>query len=371
MKPRTLILLMVAVGCGLVAAFLTSQLAGQKADMDEIPVAKMDLPQGTFIKPTDLELMFEKKRFEKTSILPGTIRNVQELQGKALQRTVGAGRPVSTQDLGLSEGLTKSLQPGYRAMTIRVAVDTAVAGFILPGAKVDLITQVVNPKDPRQTMSKIFMQNMLVLAVNTEDVRPENAKAIQPALITFAVKPEEAEKMARVISGGTPYMILRKPGDDAKVITPGAVTPFGQLNTDETSSETKEVPVARANILRGTKIDKDTWQSLFEMKPQLLSNIPEGARTEVDFQKLTSPIELTRDLAAGNILTPFFLAKDEPKKKDDGPEVVVVPTAPKFHILRIYQGSQPVQRHEFKDGIAESAPMPVPTPPAKDGSEGK
>lgn len=366
MKPRTLILLMVAVGCGLVAAFLTSQLAGKgQVDKIKVPVAREVLRQGTFIR--EPEAMFETKEVARELVPPNTILDVTKLKNKSLQRTLDAGSMCTNRDLGDTEGLGKNLPEGHRAQTIRVTVDSAVAGFILPGSHVDLVCMVPDSKDPRQTMAKTFLQNKLVLAVNTDDVRPEGAKVMAaPAFVTLALLPEEVERVARASRDGVPVMTMRKPGDDKLVKTAGAATPFGRGSTDtDVGLDTKEVLVAKKPIPAGTKItDADEY---FETKKISSDMVPPDAVTD---KSRIQGATVHKFLGERLPLTAAYLVKDGGTDKTE----VAVNAPPKFHKMRIYSGAN-YQDHQFENGVSatrEPAPPPTVTPPGKDGgSEGK
>ncbi|MBY0528399.1 MAG: cytochrome P450 [Gemmataceae bacterium] len=73
------------------------------------------------------ELLFEKRKFQSDSLLPGTIRDIRELRNKSLGRTVSTGRPVTVSDLAddsMWQGLVAS-----RAMSVRVAANRDPAHF--------------------------------------------------------------------------------------------------------------------------------------------------------------------------------------------------------------------------------------------------
>lgn len=362
MKPRTLILLMVAVGCGLVAAFLTSQLAG-KGNVDKIPVpvAKGELRQGTFIR--EPELMFETKEVARELVPPNTILNIQELKNKSLQRTLDAGSMCTKRDLGDADGLGKNLPDGHRAQTIRVTVDSAVAGFILPGSHVDLICMAPDSKDPKQTMAKTFMQNKLVLAVNTDDVRPEGAKVMTaPAFVTLALTPEEVERVVRASRDGIPVMSMRKPGDEKPVPTKGASSPFSRTGMDTDSGvDTKEVYVAKKTIQAGTKItDVDEYFVAKKINADAVS--PNAITDKLSIQGET----VHRFLDEGQPLTRAYLVK-EGGTTDKGETVVAIP---KSHTMKIYNGAN-LSVGTFGE-IANTTREQAPPPTVKDGgSEGK
>ncbi|MFL5338797.1 MAG: SAF domain-containing protein, partial [Gemmataceae bacterium] len=95
MKNRNIVLLALAIGCGLVAAFLTAKLgaSNKSAEMVPVLVAAKNLDQGT--KLDDPEKFFVRKPFPKESVPPEFIDDPSQMKGKVLQRTIRAGTHVT------------------------------------------------------------------------------------------------------------------------------------------------------------------------------------------------------------------------------------------------------------------------------------
>jgi pilus assembly protein CpaB len=365
MKPKTLILLMVAIGCGLVAAFLASQATG-KGQVSTVPivVTKAEVRQGTFVTDSNADSLFEMKEWQREAVPPNSITDIKELKKKLVQRTLDPGAPVNKRDVADSEGLSKTLSAGQRAVTVRVTVDSAVAGFILPGSHVDLIANMADTKEPQKIMSKIFLQNVLVLAVNTDDAKPENSKVVQqPGLVTLALTPEDAEKAIRVSKDGIPYMVLRRPDDEKHVKTTGALTAFGRSNSDSEAVDNKKVLVARGSINEGTLIDDvekyfDTTEIPANLVPPAAISDPATVKGKKVEKFLGAKMPLTEEY-----LIAARIAPKEDRK---------VPQQPKAHVMKIYQGASRQDHPVTLDGgEAISTGTPVGPRPKDGGSEGK
>jgi pilus assembly protein CpaB len=90
------------------------------------------------------------------------------------------------------------LEPGMRAMAIRVTVETAAGGFILPGDRVDVLltreTNLSNARSPgRRSDSKFssstVMQNIKVLAIDQSTRAGDDEQAVVGATATLEVGP--------------------------------------------------------------------------------------------------------------------------------------------------------------------------------------
>jgi pilus assembly protein CpaB len=130
-------------------------------------------------------------------------------------------------------------------MTVRVNDVVGVAGFALPGNYVDIIvnTQEEGAKgmNKDQTISKIVLEHILVLAVAQEVGRDETKPKVVSA-VTVEVTPEQAEKLDLARSVGTLSLTLRNQVDLKMAGTNGA-TKAKLLNTPEPIVTAQTEPV--------------------------------------------------------------------------------------------------------------------------------
>jgi pilus assembly protein CpaB len=191
---------------GGVLLLVASPLAAEPANETvEAVVARKDIPAGTVIK--DSESLFKKVRIPKELDLTRAVRDLGKLKGMTVIRALDQNQIVTTRDVVLADGLLKALEPGYRAMTVKVTVNAPVAGFLLPGSRVDVILTM---KGKDKDESKVFLENIQVLAISTEEKSDKEAKVV-PGIVTLAVKPEQAEKLNAATRKGTLSLVLRKP----------------------------------------------------------------------------------------------------------------------------------------------------------------
>jgi Flp pilus assembly protein CpaB len=370
MKPKTLILLGLAISCGLVAAYLASQATGKQVEKVRIAVAAEDIEAGKFVSAKNNKDLFRMEEYPRDALPPNPVLDVEKLNKKIVARALDKNTPVNMlRDMGDSASLAGALQPGQRAVTLRVNIEGAGAGFILPGSRVDLLCNMAEPKNPQQVMSKIFLQNVLVLAVNTEDSKPADQKVVaQPGLVTLALTPEQAEMAIRVARDGVPYMILRRNDDAIRVKTEGALSAFGRKNTDIENAppDTKKVLMSTKAIKAGTTIDK--VEDYFKVATFPAALAPTGAMSE-----LVANTKLEKDIGENVALTKDFLVATAvvvPEKKEER-------RIPKTHTMTIWSGPtsqvQLFKPDELKTEGTEviSGGTPIGPSPKNDGSEGK
>ena len=267
MKQKNMVLLALAIGCGLVAAFLTAKLgASNKGEMTLILVAAKNLDQG--IKLEKPEELFVRKPFPKESVPPEFIDDITQMKGKVLQRTVRAGShctmadvtPRNTVDLPIDDktGVT------YKAMGLRVSPEKVVGGLVLPGARVNVVC--VESLTNGKRASTMILQNVLVVAVDQTAVRDDNAGFIKNAqTVTMAVRDQEALVLALASSKGDVFLMLRSPGDvkvNTKLKPVHDYTKPNDEAGDDVVADATKIPVAKKTIPVGTKIENP--DDLFE-----------------------------------------------------------------------------------------------------------
>jgi pilus assembly protein CpaB len=276
MKPKTMILVVVAIGCGLVASYMTSRVLSDRGTPVEeekvsILVAKQNLSMGLFIK--EPEKYFEDKEFTKGQEPRKALKTFDEVKDRRLNKALSAEQFVTADDLDdkAAIGITGQMPKGMRAVALKVNVDTSVGGFVLPNNRVDIVSVTRRNED---VQSRIILQNVLVLAVDQSSQRPEDKQATLSSTVTVLVTPDQAEKLSLATELGTLRLILRPFGDEEKIATTGA-TPRNLTSASDTQAEEQLVSFDA----RGGKGKKGAWAS----------KIPDVPATPVPIQGAKAP----------------------------------------------------------------------------------
>jgi Flp pilus assembly protein CpaB len=214
MKPKNMILLVVAIGCGLTASYLTSQLLANREKTIptiKVLVAKKRVAGYTLLK--DPETWFVEKEFPENVAPKKAVTAFADAKDKRTNKVLNEETVLLADDLAdaKSEGISATMGPGERAVAIRVNAEKSVAGFVLPGSRVDVVATVNTENVGKE--SKIILQNMLVLAVDTKDAKDPDQRSILGQTVTLAAKPEEAQRLALASTLGELQLILRPFGD--------------------------------------------------------------------------------------------------------------------------------------------------------------
>ena len=144
--------------------------------------------------------------------------------GAVVREAFVAGEPIVVRKIvrsGDSGFLAAYLEPGMRAMAIRVSVETAAGGFILPGDRVDVVmtrelrnNNSTPDSDGRRHVTSTVMQNVKVLAIDQTTQAGED-QAVVGATATLEVSPGDAEVLTLARAEGDLSLMLRSYADAA------------------------------------------------------------------------------------------------------------------------------------------------------------
>jgi pilus assembly protein CpaB len=240
MKTKTLILMLVAVSCGLVASFMTSRYlsASQQSavvEEEKIPVLVAKKKLAAYTRISDPE-MFEVKYFDQSNVTKDAIGDFEKAKTRILRNPLGEGKMLAESDL-LDPGQTSptwKLKPGEVAMAVKTNPDESGAGYMMPGDRVDVqatVTRVTNNQE--KPYSKIILQNIEVLAVG-QDVNPQEGTVYKEAnRVLLRVTHKQAEELALYKDIGTLRLLLRRHDDPQQYETAGARQHNSRLESDE------------------------------------------------------------------------------------------------------------------------------------------
>ena len=280
MKQKNLILVAVAVGCGLVAAFLTSQMNAKPAvEQVAVPVAAKDIDIGTKLTKDDLKTYVVMKKVSKEALPQVFVANEAELTDKWLKRPIHAGETFNPADLSGSASI--SPPKGKSMMTIAADATQAVAGFAGPGAHVDIIASVQLKTKRGETVVFPLLTNMLVLAIDGHVGMPEkNASFQNLSKVSFAVDNKQAMLLhAAVARGANLRLVLLNRDEPAvweKVPTEAEIWAIlsevpqpaagGSSETgDAPAATTVKLPVPAEDLPAGTELTAEVIEKKFKL----------------------------------------------------------------------------------------------------------
>lgn len=223
-KNRALLFLVLSLVISLMAVWGGFRWATRQVEVrttakfTRLVVAAVSLPAGARLLPSHLKLV----NWPADNPLAGSFADPATLQDRVLKEPMVAGEPLleaKLAPLGNRAGLSATIPPGLRAVTIHVNEVGGVAGFALPGSLVDVV--VTLQEEQGRMVSKIVLQKVPVLAVAQESTVKDDVKAKVTNTVTLEVTPLQAEQLDLAGSVGTLALALRNQLDAAQVTTPG------------------------------------------------------------------------------------------------------------------------------------------------------
>jgi pilus assembly protein CpaB len=184
--------------------------ASSKPEVDVV-IAAHDLEVGAKIGERDVRVV----RYPSENLPDQVFHEVSSIIGHGVVLPIEkgefivAGRLAGENGVG---GLSSLIAVGMRAAAVRVNDVTAVAGFVIPGSRVDVLV-TGDPTGSSEPSSTTVLQNVAVLATG-QSVQRNSAGAPQTStVVTLLVSPEDAEKLALASQEARIQLVLRNPVD--------------------------------------------------------------------------------------------------------------------------------------------------------------
>ena len=256
---RGLIFLGFALAMGIAAAWFTQRLVSDSSPEVSLKTTPVVVLRTDVAVATSLTRDHVETADWPTDHVPrGALRSADQAVGRVVRRPIAAGEPVLEMALfetGSSGGLPAMIASGHRAVTVKVDNVIGVAGFVTPGARVDVLATIRRVDRERALpYSKVILQNINVLAV---DQKLEEAKTGEPkivSVVTLEVGPVQAEHLIYAAHEGRLQLAMRSPDDQEVVRTQsiGVVDVLGEPQARKTTL-TRSAGTS-VQIINGTKL---------------------------------------------------------------------------------------------------------------------
>jgi pilus assembly protein CpaB len=224
---RTLIVLAVAVIAAAAASYgVYSAIRSIPERRVEIAtrnavVAKVKLDVGTRLTSDVVKVVPWP---EKTPV-QGGFGDIAEVVDRGLISAVVENEPITESKLASKEagaGLPPTITPGMRAISVKVNEVISVAGFVVPGTRVDVLTTLAKD-NAQEAISRVVASNVQVLTSGTryDQEEAKEGQAIRSTVVTLLVSPLDAERITLAQAEGELMLTLRNPLDVAPTESTG------------------------------------------------------------------------------------------------------------------------------------------------------
>jgi pilus assembly protein CpaB len=225
---RTLIVLTVAVITAGLAAFGVMRVI-QNMPVREVEVANTQvvvaaagITMGERLGPQHLRVVAWPSR----NPVEGSFSDPQEVLNRGVIAPIAENEPITERKLASLEagaGLPPVIPEGMRAISVRVNDVVGVAGFVVPGTRVDLLVTVRDSNAAGEPMTRTVVSRVEVLTAGTkyDQEQSKDGVPIPTTVVTLAVTPEDAERIALASNEGQIALVLRNPLDIQDTETEG------------------------------------------------------------------------------------------------------------------------------------------------------
>jgi pilus assembly protein CpaB len=274
-RNRLLFIGVVALALGLLASVTVyNNLKGKSHPPVvgvQVVVAAKDLAVGSKIGVDDVRTV----TFPQGSVPPTVIHQKSEVMERGVITSISAGEFILKNKLAPEKGgagLPSLIPAGMRAVSVRVNDVVAVAGFVQPDTRVDVLL-TGNPGGGGEQQTTTVLKNVRVLAAGQKMEGNAAGEAETASVITLAVSPDDAQKLTLASTQGKIQLSLRNPLDtgqqDLNVVNAGSLYRTGAPAPHPTTSvrpHTKPAAVTppapsvySIEVIKGDKREEHTF----------------------------------------------------------------------------------------------------------------
>lgn len=253
---RTTLLLGFSIVLSAAAAFIANswitnelnQEASIKDSMEQVVVASVKIPYGLVIDETHVKL----RQVPKGNSPSGAFTEMESVVGTISRTEIYPGEVIIKDRVVANGGgstLAAMISPNKRAITVRVNDVVGVAGFLLPGNRVDIIS---TKKKNDKVVSDTILRNIKVLAVDQTASTDKNEPIVVRS-VTMEMTPGETEEVTAATKQGSLQLTLRNPTQEKEVEKVIAEKPKKVVK--RVAKKRKVAQYGSITIIRGTSTE--------------------------------------------------------------------------------------------------------------------
>ena len=301
MKLKTMILLAMALGCGLVAMVGVQQVLAERKNTGgnkvAVLVARMEIEAGAELKDTNV--VFEDRPIE--TVPQGAVTNAEQYKDRATTVRLFPGELVLQAKLGEPGviGVAAQIPKGMRVVAVPVNATSSISGLVAPGNKVDIVlTYSIQKSGVQYKKSKTILTNIEVFSVDKvrhTDSPDASKQSAKPENVSLPITPPQAQTLSFATQKGQLQLTLRSTSDDVAVETTEIDDEaFEGIDTEEgakLAEESVDPAPKRVSNTQTSGTDQD------KLKAFLNPNVPPPSNTPTEVAPAPVP-ETPKDVWA-------------------------------------------------------------------------
>jgi len=215
-----------------------------KADLHDIVVAARPLPLGTLLKALDLKLV----QLAGAQVPQDGFTKIEPILDRPVASSILQDEPIREARLapkGSGPGLAPMIPPGMRAVSVKVNEVVGVAGFVIPGMRVDVLVTGRLPHED-SSVTRTVLQNILVVSAGQKVEPDAKGQAIVAPVVTLLVTPEQAETLT--LSGEWRIQLVLRNGSDSTIEKTAGRRLAELFGAEKPSEVARAAPVRRVIV---------------------------------------------------------------------------------------------------------------------------
>jgi len=201
------------------------------AAANKLILAARDLQVGALIHDNDLI-----EASWSGAVPEQAMKTKQDVVGRGVTSPIYSGEPILEKRLspkGAGAGLASTIPVGKRAVALRVNEVVGLAGFVLPGMRVDVLISGMPPIATgvqNVVVCRTVLQDIEVLSAGQKIEKNVEGKPESAQVVNLLVTPDQAEVLSLASDQTHVQLVLRNPIDTNENQTPGITLAslFGQ-----------------------------------------------------------------------------------------------------------------------------------------------
>jgi len=215
-RTRLLFIGFLALALGAFVAFvvyknLQSRTGANNEPGVDVVLATGDIQVGSRLLDRDVRIA----RIPGSVAPPNAFHSASKLIGRGVVLPIQKGEFILPSKLAAENagsGLPSLIPSGMRAVSVRVNEVVAVAGFVVPGTRVDVLL-TGNPVGGNEPQTTTVLENVAVIAAGQKLERNAAGDPQSTPVITLIVSPDDAQRLTLASSQGHIQLALRNPVD--------------------------------------------------------------------------------------------------------------------------------------------------------------
>ena len=264
LKQRGFLLVVVSLGLGGIAAMAANGWVNDRLNAGQsgsaVVVAATDIQYGTKVEGRHLRIA----DLPPEGVPDGAFRSIEEVEGTVATVTISKGEVLIPERFAqhtTGSTLAALVTKNMRAVTIRVDDVVGVAGFLLPGNRVDVLSTRKDRKTSK-ARTETILRDLKVLAVDQTAATQKNEPIIVRA-VTLEMTPRQSEELVRAKEEGTIQLTLRNPLETqvAEVPEPAAKRAPAVMARQSTGRRRPRNTTTTVTVIRGTHVNTEKAKS--------------------------------------------------------------------------------------------------------------